>query len=160
MAHNYKGFAERERSDKEIILGGVMKKELRDYGKQPLVINIEDAVKGNDNYRTALWTGTFLQMTLMTIQPGEDVGLEVHDDTDQFFRVEKGKGRVVMGASGHELDFAQDVEDEDVILIPVGTWHNIINTGDKPLRLYSIYAPVHHPHGTVHETRELAIIDE
>lgn len=127
--------------------------ELKDYGSNPFVTDIEKATKENTNYRTALWTGSHLQLTLMSIEVGEDIGLEVHHDIDQFLRIEDGKGLVQMGDSEDQLDFEEQVEDDDVVLVPAGKWHNIKNTGDQPLKVYSIYAPAEHPHGTVHETR-------
>lgn len=127
--------------------------ELKDRGANPFVIDIEKATKENTNYRTALWTGSHLQLTLMSIEVGEDIGLEVHQDIDQFLRIEEGKGLVQMGDSEDQLDFEKQVEDDDVVLVPAGKWHNIKNTADKPLKVYSIYAPAEHPHGTIHETR-------
>lgn len=127
--------------------------ELKDHGANPFVIDIEKATKENTNYRTALWTGSHLQLTLMSIEVGEDIGLEVHQDIDQFLRIEEGKGLVQMGDSEDHLDFEKQVEDDDVVLVPAGKWHNIKNTADKPLKVYSIYAPAEHPHGTIHETR-------
>jgi len=130
--------------------------ELKDYGPEPFVINIERAAVQNNNYRTALWTGKHLQVTLMSIGVGEDIGLEVHPDVDQFIRVEEGQGLVEMGDSRNNLDYRRRVYEDYVIIIPAGKWHNVINTGNRPLKLYSIYAPPQHPHGTVHETREIA----
>lgn len=127
--------------------------ELRDYGPNPLVINIEDATKQNTNYRTALWTGNNFQLTLMSINTGEDIGLEMHPDVDQFIRIEEGQGLVVMGDSQDRLNFQRRVSDDYIIIIPAGKWHNVINTGNRPLKLYSIYAPPEHPHGTVHKSR-------
>lgn len=127
--------------------------ELKDYGANPFVTNIEEATKQNSNYRTALWTGSHLQVTLMSIEVGEDIGLEVHPDIDQFLRVEEGQGLVQMGNSEDDLDFEKNAEDDDAIFVPAGKWHNVTNKGDKPLKLYSIYAPAEHPHGTVHKTR-------
>jgi mannose-6-phosphate isomerase-like protein (cupin superfamily) len=92
-------------------------------------------------------------MTLMSIPVGGDVGLEVHEDTDQFLRLEKGTAKVVMGDSADSLDQEWTAEDDWAIFVPAGKWHNIINVGDKDLKIYSIYAPVHHPHGTVHITQ-------
>ncbi len=131
--------------------------ELKEYGPKPLVINIEDATKDNENYRTALWTGKNLQLTLMSIGIGEDIGLEVHHDIDQFLRIEAGEGLVQMGDSEEKLDFEKKAEHDDAILIPAGKWHNVTNTGDMPLKVYSIYAPAEHPHGTVHKTRAEAM---
>ncbi len=127
--------------------------KLKDYGPQPFVININEATKQNKTFRTALWTGKHLQVTLMSIKVGDDIGLEVHPNTDQFIRIEEGQGLVKMGSSKNRLDFQAKVYDDFAIMIPAGKWHNIINTGNKPLKVYSIYAPPHHPHGTVHITK-------
>lgn len=124
-----------------------------DYGPQPFVVNINKATINNNTYRTALWTGNFLQLTLMSIRPGEDIGLEVHPETDQFLRIEEGFGVVQMGNSKDNLPFQQMVFDDDAIFVPAGVWHNVINTGTKPIKIYSIYAPPHHPRGTVQNTK-------
>lgn len=130
--------------------------ELKDYGPEPFVIDIEEATKQNDNYRTALWTGKHLQVTLMSIKVGGDIGLEVHHDVDQFIRIEEGQGIVQMGDSKDNLNFRENVYDDFAFVIPAGKWHNLTNTGDEPIKLYTIYAPPQHPHGTVHETKEIA----
>jgi len=127
---------------------------LKDYGPKPFVVNIEEATKRNNNFRLALWTGCYLQLTLMSIQAGEEIGLEMHPDLDQFIRIEEGQGIVKMGNRKEKLDFQKKVSDDYAIFIPAGKWHNLINTGSKPLKLYSIYAPPEHPHGTVHKTKE------
>jgi len=127
--------------------------ELKDYGPEPFVVNITEATKQNNTFRTALWTGNHLQLTLMSIGVGEDIGLEVHPHVDQFLRIEEGQGIVKMGDSKDDLNFLRKVYDDFAIIIPAGKWHNIINTGNKPLKLYSIYAPPNHPHGTIHETK-------
>lgn len=129
---------------------------LKDYGPQPFVINIDEATKRNNNYRTTLWTGNHLQLTLMSIKPGEDIGLEVHPKIDQFIRVEEGEGLAQMGPSKNKLNYQRKVYDGFAIFIPAGTWHNVVNTGNRPLKLYSIYAPPQHPHGTVHVTKASA----
>lgn len=134
--------------------------KLVDYGKRPLVINIDEASKRNQTYRTALWTGDHFQVTLMSILPGEDIGLEVHPSTDQFLRIEEGQGLVQMGPSANQLDFEVMACDDYAIIVPAGTWHNITNTGPMPLKLYVIYAPPEHPYGTVHVTRADAIAAE
>ncbi|MFD0961173.1 cupin domain-containing protein [Paenibacillus chungangensis] len=134
--------------------------ELRDYGPYPLVINIEEAAKQNNTYRTALWTGGHLQVTLMSINKGEDIGLEVHPHTDQFIRIEEGQAFVQMGDSKDRLDFTAEVGDDDAIMIPAGKWHNVTNTGHEPLKIYVIYAPPEHPFGTVHETKAIAMAAE
>jgi len=126
---------------------------LRDYGPNPYVVNIEDAALQNNNFRLALWTGTHLQLTLMSINVGDDIGLEMHPDVDQFIRIEQGQGLVMMGDSKDRLCYRQRVYDDYVIFIPAGKWHNLINTGRTPIKLYSIYAPPEHPHGTVHRTK-------
>ena len=128
---------------------------MQDYGPNPYVVDIEELTLENTNFRTAAWTGSNMQMTLMSIEPGDDIGLEVHEDHDQFLRIEEGTARVEMGPSEDELK-AWDAEDDFAIFVPAGVWHNIINTGDGPLKLYSIYAPAEHEHGTVHETKAIA----
>jgi len=129
---------------------------LKDYGAEPTVLNIDAYTMSNSNFRTALWTGTKLQVTLMTIPVGGDVGLELHPDVDQFLRIEDGTAKVVMGDTEKSLTFTQMAEKDFAIFVPAGKWHNLINAGDKPLKLYSIYSPVEHPHGTVHRTQEEA----
>ncbi|MBC7764913.1 MAG: cupin domain-containing protein [Hyphomonadaceae bacterium] len=126
---------------------------LKDYGPEPFVINIEKATKQNNTFRTALWTGRYLQLTLMSIKAGEDIGLEMHPNLDQFIRIEQGQGLVMMGDTKDCLDFQAKVYDDFAFIIPAGKWHNLVNTGNIPLKLYSIYAPPQHPHGTVHETK-------
>ncbi len=133
---------------------------LQDFGPQPFVVNIDKATVQNNTYRTALWTGNHLQLTLMSIDVREDIGLEIHPYLDQFIRIEQGQGFVMMGPGENNLNFRRNVYADDAILIPAGTWHNLINTGNKPLKLYSIYAPPQHPFGTVHETRADAMAAE
>lgn len=128
--------------------------QIQDHGPNPYVVNIEEATLKNTNFRTAVWTGKNLQMTLMEIPVGGEVGLEIHTVEDQFLRLEQGTARVEMGPSKDEVTFTENVADDWAILVPAGTWHNIINTGDQPLKIYSIYAPPHHAHGTVHRTAE------
>ncbi|OWV38849.1 hypothetical protein CE489_05230 [Bacillus spizizenii] len=126
---------------------------LKDYGPKPFVVNINRATKQNNTFRTALWTGKHFQVTLMSIGIGEDIGLEMHSNVDQFLRIEQGRGIVKMGKSKDNLNFQRNVYDDSAIVIPAGTWHNVINTGNTPLKLYSIYAPPNHPFGTVHKTK-------
>lgn len=139
---------------------GRNKIELKDYGPKPFVVNINEATKQNTTYRTALWTGKHLQVTLMSLNVGEDIGLEIHPNLDQFLRIEEGQGIVQMGKRKDNLDFVRNVYDDSAIMIPAGTWHNVTNTGNAPLKLYSIYAPPQHPLGTVHVTKEDAITAE
>ena len=127
--------------------------DTNDYGKQPFVTNIEQETLANDKFRVAKWTGANLQMTLMAIPVGDDIGLEVHEDHDQFLRIEQGDAKVVMGSSQDNLDFEAEAHDDFAIFVPAGTWHNVINVGSEPLKLYSIYAPSEHSFGTVHETK-------
>jgi mannose-6-phosphate isomerase-like protein (cupin superfamily) len=133
--------------------------DLKDYGPDPFVANIEQATLDNDNYRTTLWTGKNLQVTLMAIQPGHDIGLEVHETHDQFLRIEEGTATVYTGPSEDNLDSWQ-ASNDDAVLVPAGTWHNLVNSGDIPLKVYSIYAPPQHPHGTVQATKEEADREE
>jgi mannose-6-phosphate isomerase-like protein (cupin superfamily) len=133
---------------------------LTDEGPHPFVTNIEADTLANENYRTTRWTGSNIQMTLMKIEPGHDIGLEVHEDVDQFLRIEAGRGRVQMGSSQDDLSFVREVEDDWVILVPAGTWHNVTNIGDEPLKVYAIYGPPEHPQGTVHQTKAEADADE
>lgn len=133
---------------------------LKDYGPVPIVVNIEKVTKKNDNYRTALWTGRHLQLTLMSINVGEDIGLEIHPNVDQFIRVEQGEGLVKMGYNKNDLSFQKSVNPSSAIIIPAGTWHNVINVGNVPLKVYSIYAPPQHPWGTVHKTKADAMAGE
>lgn len=127
--------------------------EMRDFGPEPFVFNMEEYTLQNETFRTTLWTGTSMQMTLMNILPGEDIGLELHTTIDQFLRVESGSGLIMMGDSEDNLTFQKRVEDDSAIFIPAGKWHNLVNDSDEPLKLYSIYAPVEHPHSTVHKTK-------
>ncbi|MGP4081053.1 cupin domain-containing protein [Pseudalkalibacillus sp. R45] len=133
---------------------------LKDYGTKPFVVNIEDATLQNNTFRTALWTGNNLQVTLMSIGVGEDIGLEVHPTVDQFLRIEQGQGLVQMGDREDQLDFEERVYDDYAIMVPAGKWHNLTNTGRKPLKLYTIYAPPEHPFGTVHVTKADAMAAE
>lgn len=140
--------------------GSLNEEEAIDQGKKPFVVNIEEVVKQNQTFRTALWTGRYFQVTVMSIDVGSDIGLEVHPATDQFIRIEEGQGIVQMGDSRNNLNFARKVEDDYAIMIPAGKWHNLTNTGDEPLKIYVIYAPPEHPFGTVHETKKIAMGSE
>ncbi|WP_244445049.1 cupin domain-containing protein [Oceanobacillus jeddahense] len=137
--------------------GYSMTSRVTDHGGNPFVIDIENAAEANTNYRIALWTGDHLQVTLMSIPVGEDIGLEVHPDTDQFIRIEEGNGTVQMGNRQDNLTIRQQVEEDSAIMVPAGTWHNITNTGDEDLKLYTVYAPPHHPFGTVEATKQEAM---
>ncbi|MCL1929634.1 cupin domain-containing protein [Candidatus Saccharibacteria bacterium] len=125
-----------------------------DNGPGPYVVNIEKLTLENENFRTTVWTGKNIQLTVMTIPAGGDIGLEVHHDTDQFLRIEQGNCKVEMGSSEDSLDFVQEVEGDWAIFVPAGTWHNVTNTGDAELKLYTVYGPPDHLPGTVHATQE------
>lgn len=125
----------------------------KDFGSDPLVINIEDYTLNNEVFRRAIWTGENLQLTVMTIPVGQEVGLEMHTDIDQFLRIEEGDAEVLFGDTKEDLNFVQKAGDDDGIFIPAGKWHNVINKGDKPLKLYSIYAKPEHPFGTIHHDK-------
>ena len=127
-----------------------------DRGPGPYAIDISQATLANRNFRTALWTGQHLQTTLMCIPAGGEIGLEVHPGTDQFLRIESGNGCAMLGPRKDALHCRCPVGEGSAILVPAGTWHNLVNTGGCPLKLYSIYAPPRHPRGTVHRTKAQA----
>ncbi len=110
-----------------------------DQGANPYVANVEWAAVQNQNFRTAVWTGCHLQMTLMCIPQGEGIGLEMHTDTDQFIRVEQGCAVVKMGRNKHQMNFCQNLSKGDGVFIPAGTWHNIINIGTNNLKLSALH---------------------
>lgn len=126
---------------------------INDCGAEPSVVNIDRAVRTNPFFRTALWTGGHLQITLMSIPVGEDIGLEVHPHLDQFIKIEDGCAHVMMGKNKEEWTCQQKAGSGCAVLVPAGTWHNIVNIGCVPLKLYSVYAPPQHPFGTVHKTK-------
>jgi mannose-6-phosphate isomerase-like protein (cupin superfamily) len=109
--------------------------------------DIEDRTESNRDYRRVLYTGPHLQLVLMALKPGEEIGEEIHDDADQFFRVEEGAGEVIIDGR------ASRIESDVAILIPAGARHNVRNTSHEPLKLYTLYAPPHHEDGTVHRTK-------
>jgi mannose-6-phosphate isomerase-like protein (cupin superfamily) len=111
------------------------------------IADIEDQTEENRDFRRVLYTGPHMQLVLMSLAPGEELGEEVHETTDQFFRVEEGRGEVVI--DGRETRIESDI----AIIVPAGTRHNVRNTGHKPLRFYTLYAPPEHPDGTVHRTK-------
>ena len=128
--------------------------EIRDYGPEPCVFNINHATNMNQNFRTTLWTGRNMQLTLMSIPVRSDIGVEMHKDVDQFIRIESGHAKVYMGNRQNALRELGNVNENYAIIIPAGTWHNIVNIGNRPLKVYSLYAPPQHPAGTVHKTKE------
>jgi mannose-6-phosphate isomerase-like protein (cupin superfamily) len=117
------------------------------------VRDIEQTTLANDTFRTVLFTGEHLQVTVMSIPQGGEIGLEVHPDNDQFIRLEQGDARVELGRSEGSVDESHDVKADWAFVVPAGVWHNVVNTGWDEVKLYSLYAPPHHPDGTVHQTK-------
>jgi len=124
------------------------------------VADIEKATVDNTNFRTVLYTGTHLQLTVMSLAAGENVGWEMHDHLDQFLRVESGAGVLRLGTSADDVAEEHPVTDDWAMIIPAGTWHDVVNAGDDELKLYSVYGPPDHPAGTVHVTKAEAESDE
>lgn len=115
------------------------------------ITNIEKETQENDFFRKVLFTAKHTQLVLMSLKPGEEIGSEVHDTVDQFFRFESGEGKI--SVNGEE----KTVSDGSVVIIPAGTEHNIINTSkERPLKLYTLYSPPNHQNGTVHKTKKEA----
>lgn len=115
------------------------------------VDNIEQATVANEDFRRVLYTGAHLQLVLMTLKPGEEIGEEVHEDRDQFFRIEEGKGEIRIDGK------ANAVEDDFAVIVPAGARHNVVNTGSAPLRLYTLYGPPEHRDGVVHKDKAQAV---
>ena len=128
----------------------------QDNGGSPDSENIEQITVRNTNFRTAVWAGSYMQMTVMCIPVCGDIGLEIHPQTDQFIRIEQGNALAEIGKCKGNPDFQCCMKKNDAVFIPAGTWHNITNTGKIPLKVSVIYAPPHHPKGTVHPTKESA----
>lgn len=125
-----------------------MTKKLKGY-----VADIENLTLENKLFRRVLYTGKNIQLVLMAIQPGDDIGEEVHPDRDQFFRVESGSGEVWIDGARSEI------KGDDAIIVPAGAKHNVVNTGQAPLQIYTIYGPPEHRDGTVHATKQVAVQD-
>ncbi len=122
--------------------------------------DIEQLTVANDTFRTVVYTGTHAQLTVMSIEPGGEIGWEAHGHLDQFLRVEQGTGRLDLGRTSDGVDEQHDIEDDWALIVPAGIWHNVVNTGDDALKLYSLYSPPEHPDGTVHATKADADADE
>lgn len=117
--------------------------------------NIENDTLANTNFRKVLYTSAHSQLVLMTLQPGEEIGLEIHADNDQFFRCEKGQGKCLIDGNEHLLS------DGMAVIIPAGAEHNVVNTSaTETLNLYTIYSPAHHKDGTIHATKAIAEANE
>ena len=125
----------------------------QDLGPKPALINIHSEALCNNHFRTAIWTGEHLQVTLMSIPVGGEIGLEMHDHLDQLIKIESGCANVYMGNCKQQVKLAGKANANYAILIPAGTWHNIINASSQPLKVFSVYAPPQHPFGTVHKTK-------
>lgn len=111
------------------------------------VDNIEKLTVENENYRKVLYTGKHLQLVLMTLQPGEEIGQEVHETHDQFLRIEEGEGTLYLDGASHQ------VKDDFAIIVPAGAQHNVVNTGTEPLKLYTLYGPPEHRDGVLQPTK-------
>ena len=135
-------------------------KRIKDIGPEPQSFDIERATKENSDYRSVAWSGRYLQVTLMSIPPGSEIGLEAHPQTDQFLRLDAGRGLVQMGAAKDNLTFEKEVSNGWCVLVPAGTWHNITNTGTTPMQVYTIYAPAHHAPDKVQKTEAAAKSDK
>lgn len=117
--------------------------------------NIEEKTQGNSNFRQVLYTGKHMQLVVMSLKPGEDIGEEVHNTVDQFFRIEEGEAKFI-------IDGVESLVKEDMVaIVPAGSLHNVINNSStEDLKLYTIYSPANHPEGTVHATKEEAMLAE
>lgn len=115
--------------------------------------DIEGATLDNEAFRAVLFTGEHVQLTVMRLGPGEEIGREVHPHLDQFIRVEAGSARVELGTGAHGVDETHALESDWAAVIPAGVWHNVVNAGSGVLKLYSLYAPPEHPPRTVHRTK-------
>lgn len=128
--------------------------DFTDKGPGFFSIDLEEYTKANTNFRTTIWTGEQMQMTLMSIPVGGEIGEEIHTTIEQFIRIEEGEGEVYIGETQETMKAVQKISDDEIVFIPLGVWHNIKNIGDKPMKLYSIYAPTEHAKGTIHVTME------
>lgn len=124
------------------------------YTPCPYVANVSGMAMKNTDFRREMWTGCYAQMMIMCIPVGSDIGLEIHEKTDQMIRIEQGMALVKMGECKKQLDYQARACTGDVIFVPAGIWHNIINIGRNALKISSIYGPPHHPVGTIHHTKK------
>ena len=136
-----------------------MKKERRNMkqenfaGDSPCLVNIHNASCGNGYFRKEIWTGEYAQVTVMSIPIGGEVGLDLHEGFDQILFVEYGVASVYVGKTKQEVKFFGSANSGCAVIIPAGVWHNLINEQNVPLKIVSVYAPPHHPVGTVHKTK-------
>ena len=110
-------------------------------------INIQEETINNSNFRKVLFTGQHTQLVVMSLKPGEEIGMEVHPAVDQFFRVEQGQAQVTIDGQDHH------VKDDDAFIVPAGAQHNVVNNGEADLKLYTLYSPPNHPDNTIHATK-------
>ncbi len=113
--------------------------------------NIEKETLENTYFRRVLHTGKYSQLVVMSLKPGEEIGEEIHDNVDQFFRIEQGQAKFILNKSEETL-----VSEDEVFIVPAGTWHNVVNVSDVDLKLYTIYSPPNHPDGTINQTKKEA----
>lgn len=125
-----------------------------EHGGEVYVANVGRLACNNKNFRESIWTGKLLQMTLMSIDCGDDIGIEMHCDTDQYIRIEQGMAIALTGNGSENLCNKHRLYTGDSIFIPAGTWHNIVNIGRRSLKISSIYAPPHHPKCTLTANKE------
>ena len=116
--------------------------------------NIEKETLDNDNFRKVLYTGKHLQLVLMSLKPGEEIGEEIHQNNDQFFRFESGNGKCTIDENNYHIT------EGDVIVVPAGTKHNVINTSDEPFKMYTIYSPPNHQDGIIRATKKEADVKD
>ena len=126
---------------------------LAEEAKTGYHVGLEKATQDNNNFRKVLFTAPKLQLVLMSLKPNEDIGLETHNDTDQFFRVDQGSGKAIIGSETYTL------KDGDAVIVPMGTQHNII-AGADGIKLYTVYAPPHHEDGEIRKTKKAALAAE
>jgi mannose-6-phosphate isomerase-like protein (cupin superfamily) len=122
--------------------------------------DIERKTLENATFRTVVFTGEHTQLTVMSIEPGDDIGREVHPDHDQFLRIERGSARIELSRTEDEVEDTHDAEVDWAVIIPAGIWHNVVNTSDGQLKVYSLYSPPEHPDGMVHRTKADALAAE
>ena len=122
--------------------------------------DIERETLDNTTFRTVVFTGEHTQLTVMRLAAGEDIGREAHHDRDQFLRIEQGQARIELGRTEDAIDETHEVADDWAVIVPAGVWHNVVNTGNGELKLYSLYSPPEHPDGTVHVTKADAMAAE
>lgn len=121
---------------------------------EPLAINLEEATVNNQNFREVIWTGDHMQLVLLSLEPGEEIAMEMHEDLNQLLKIEKGQAQILIGPSRDELNFEREVQEDWAVLIPANHYHSVKNTGEGPLKLYTLFAPGAYPQNEVVETLE------